>query len=36
MENEKMMAVLTELLEDQRRIASTQAETMRIVRKYPR
>jgi predicted RNase H-like nuclease (RuvC/YqgF family) len=31
MENEKMMAVLTELLEDQRQIASTQAETMRIV-----
>ena len=31
MKNEKMMAVLTELLEDQRRIASTQAETMRIV-----
>ena len=31
MENEQMMAVLTELLEDQRKIASAQAETMRIV-----
>ena len=31
MENEQMMAVLTELLEDQRQIASTQAETIRIV-----
>ena len=31
MENEQIMAVLTELLEDQRRIASAQAETMRIV-----
>ena len=31
MENEQMMAVLTELLEDQRKIASAQAETTRIV-----
>ena len=31
MENEQIMAVLTELLEDQRRIASAQAETTRIV-----